>query len=128
MSNSVALKQEGNNKIGGGGGGREGEGRGNKIRVKIDGLVFASDFDSGNALKVEKHPSMPPPLPQPSSSASTTSSHNTSTSPVCCYAVWIAPDCYQTSFENRNKTWFYFSVSGKIQNNQTIYVRTAYPT
>lgn len=57
----------------------------------VGGFHFFSDFDSGNlakAVKDEKNPNE--------------------------FNLWTLPDCANTSYENGNRTWFYFGVKGKM--------------
>ncbi|EAS00690.3 zinc carboxypeptidase family protein (macronuclear) [Tetrahymena thermophila SB210] len=58
-------------------------------------IIFNSDFDSGNMLKVERNYE----------------------SPGNQFNVWISPDAYMTQKEMKYRTWFYFSVTGVPQNN-----------
>ena len=55
-------------------------------RFDLDGVVFTSDFDSGNLGRVEK---AAPEL----------------------YHVWTAPDCAETLAEATCRSWFYFRVT-----------------
>jgi len=50
-------------------------------------LTFDSTFESGNLMYVDKVSED-------------------------LYHLWIAPDCYQTQYETKNRVWFYFKVIG----------------
>jgi hypothetical protein len=54
-----------------------------------DGIVFTSQFDSGNMQKVEK------------------------TGPGC-FSIWTGPDCMGTACENTCRTWFYYKVQAPL--------------
>jgi len=53
----------------------------------FENLTFDSTFESGNLMYVDKISED-------------------------LYHLWIAPDCYQTQYETKNRVWFYFKVTG----------------
>ena len=55
----------------------------------VGGFYFHSNFDSGNLARVERNDK----------------NENE-------FNLWTMPDCANTSFENGNRTWFYFGVKG----------------
>eukprot|EP00039_Didymoeca_costata_P015400 m.261064 g.261064 ORF g.261064 m.261064 type:complete len:748 (-) comp16215_c0_seq14:2334-4577(-) len=65
------------------------------------GLVFSSNFDSGNLQSVTLLEER----------------NNSEGSDFAAYQVSTRPDCFGTKFQNGNRTWFYFSVTGGIQGN-----------
>ena len=61
-----------------------------KITRTFGEVTFSSDFDSGNLDRVE-------PLDKEDDAA-------------LSFALWTAPDCAGTTFENGNSSWYYFKV------------------
>ena len=55
--------------------------------AEVGGLTFSATFDSGNAKRVEQ-----------------LDDHE--------FALWTAGDCEDTQYENKNRTWWHFSVRG----------------
>ena len=100
------------------------------METKSGPLTFFSNFDSGNLARVER-------VKRDINSTSdviipTSQSQNAGVSPSASfqeqnlgtslgflslapdfeYNLWTSPDCAGTSFENSNRTWFYFGVKG----------------
>lgn len=74
------------------------------METSIDDFLFSSNFDSANLQRVEQV--------QPGS----VTFDGLGSDDVCQYefCCWIQPDCAGTEYENNNRTWFYFSVSGGV--------------
>ncbi|KAL5268590.1 hypothetical protein ACHWQZ_G002439 [Mnemiopsis leidyi] len=63
-------------------------------------IVFRQNFDSGNFGSVEKI-------------------ENTNEEDLVEFKVWTRPDCAGSCYENGNRTWFHFSVSG-VASHKTL--------
>lgn len=61
-----------------------------KITRTFGEVTFSSEFDSGNLDRVE-------PLEKEADAA-------------LSFALWTAPDCAGTAFQNGNSSWYYFKV------------------
>ncbi|KAM3675438.1 cytosolic carboxypeptidase-like protein 5 [Ammospiza maritima maritima] len=73
--------------------------------IRCGGLLFSSHFDSGNLAHVEQvRPTEPGGGPAARGSALPAADYE--------FNVWTRPDCAHTEYENGNRSWFYFSVSG----------------
>ena len=96
---------------------------------RIGGIIFSSNFDSGNLAKVEKANqdgdensissgglcSNKQIAGKTVSCPNNSSSGNSSINELHVdydFKIWTKPDCAGTAFENGNRTWFYFSVRG----------------
>jgi hypothetical protein len=97
------------------------------MEIKFGPLTFFSNFDSGNLARVERAKRDTnltcEATPSQNAAASPTASfpeHNNSAAnlgilplaPDFEYNLWTSPDCSGTSYENSNRTWFYFGVKG----------------
>jgi hypothetical protein len=69
----------------------EGEIPHGKITKTFDGIIFNSNFDSGNLARVESVHSKVPNVVE--------------------FHLWTAPDCSGTQYQNGNRSWFYFTVT-----------------
>ena len=67
---------------------------------KVDGLVFSSNFDSGNLQSAER-------------------------AKDGAWELTIAKDCEGTEFERRSSTWFYFRVRDDDRAAPTFYLNEA---
>ncbi|XP_037083859.1 LOW QUALITY PROTEIN: cytosolic carboxypeptidase-like protein 5, partial [Pollicipes pollicipes] len=72
------------------------------MEIETDGFRISSNFDSGNLQRVEK--------------VEPGSNHfdGQDADDLCAYEFncWVRPDCGGTEYENNNRTWFHFSLSG----------------
>jgi hypothetical protein len=37
------------------------------------------------------------------------------------YFIWVAPDCYQTDYEKKYQSWFYFRVRSLVQSQSVTF-------
>uniref|UniRef100_UPI00358F72B2 cytosolic carboxypeptidase-like protein 5 isoform X2 n=1 Tax=Myxine glutinosa TaxID=7769 RepID=UPI00358F72B2 len=72
------------------------------MEIHCDGLVFTTNFDSGNLAHVERV----------AENASERDSGVNIPQADYEFNVWTRADCAGTEFENGNRTWFYFGVKG----------------
>ncbi|CAH8286724.1 unnamed protein product, partial [Schistosoma turkestanicum] len=100
------------------------------MECRIGGILFSSNFDSGNLARVEKVSRY---VDEPSSLAlqldlkqqqliqkginkfNSNINGNHAIAEVRAdyeFRIWIRPDCSGTAYVNGNRTWFYFSVRG----------------
>ncbi|CAI2728602.1 unnamed protein product [Schistosoma spindalis] len=101
---------------------------------RIGGILFSSNFDSGNLARVEKvlrGPDEPPssslqsnlkqqqhqqqPVQKATNKINSNIFGNFAIAEVRAdyeFRMWIRPDCAGTAFANGNRTWFYFSMRG----------------
>ncbi|TPP62349.1 CBPC5 [Fasciola gigantica] len=96
--------------------------------LRVGGLIFSSNFDSGNLARVER---VTPDLFEEQSSSPSNSSCKIGQVPKNAFSnnasgnvsifdlrvdhefkIWTRPDCSGTMFENGNRTWFHFSIRG----------------
>ncbi|XP_059157796.1 cytosolic carboxypeptidase-like protein 5 isoform X3 [Physella acuta] len=84
------------------------------MEIKIGGLCFTSNFDSGNLARVEKVLK-----PEEETENGTTAPAGSLYTGLGIEAkvdyefnVWTKPDCEGTPYENPNRSWFYFGVRG----------------
>ena len=93
------------------------------METKVGPLTFFSNFDSGNLARVERvlkrdatyevnNAALPSPTSLQEQNNSGTSLGIPSLAPDFEYNLWTSPDCAGTSYENSNRTWFYFGVKG----------------
>ncbi|XP_029640664.1 cytosolic carboxypeptidase-like protein 5 isoform X2 [Octopus sinensis] len=81
------------------------------MEVSVGGLLFKSNFDSGNLAKVER---VYKDDTKDSSSVSNNVNRNAELQPDLEYNVWTRPDCSNTIYENGNRSWFYFGIEGGL--------------
>uniref|UniRef100_A0A8C4WWY6 Cytosolic carboxypeptidase-like protein 5 n=1 Tax=Eptatretus burgeri TaxID=7764 RepID=A0A8C4WWY6_EPTBU len=74
------------------------------MEIHCDGLIFTTNFDSGNLAHVERV------------SGKALESDGSVYIQQADYEfnVWTRSDCAGTEFENGNRTWFYFGVKGGV--------------
>ena len=101
------------------------------METKVGPLTFFSNFDSGNLARVERvkrdtnltyegnNTSTPSQNAALSPSASFQEQNNLGANlgisppaPDLEYNLWTSPDCSGTTYENSNRSWFYFGVKG----------------
>ena len=101
------------------------------METKIGPLTFFSNFDSGNLARVERvkrdtnltcetniasaqsqNAAVSPSAALPAQNNSGTNLGTLSPVPDFEYNLWTLADCAGTSYENSNRTWFYFGVKG----------------
>ena len=105
-----------------------------QIETKVGPLTFFSNFDSGNLARVERvkretnstcevtqvnntsiqqqNASVLPSTSLPEQNNPTRNIGTLSLTPDFEYNLWTSRDCAGTSYENSNRTWFYFGVKG----------------
>ncbi|VDQ01473.1 unnamed protein product [Trichobilharzia regenti] len=94
---------------------------------RVGGIIFSSNFDSGNLARVEKvsydtdersssvTTSNKPHSQKGNANTNNSIFGNTSIADIRVdheFKIWTKPDCAGTIYENGNRTWFYFSVRG----------------
>ncbi|GAB1609788.1 cytosolic carboxypeptidase-like protein 5 isoform X1 [Argonauta hians] len=75
------------------------------MEVSVGGLLFTSNFDSGNLGKVERVRRELQSVPI---------GYGNRLEPDFEFNVWTKPDCSNTVYENGNRSWFYFGVAGAM--------------
>ncbi|KAK6629601.1 hypothetical protein RUM43_003418 [Polyplax serrata] len=91
-------------------------------QIECGGFTFLSNFDSANLSRVELVPRKPVP-PEPSAKSNKKvmiksvnrylpKKQKTIEYPDYEFNIWTNPDCVGTEFENCNRTWFHFGITG----------------